>query len=161
MRRRAVSAVFLIAGLLWLPGATIRAIAAPFDDGQYRERGDRYYRDRDDYGRGPAQGSSPIDRVYNDVQRVASRARVDHHERDHFERALNELSEFQYRWRDGRFETRHLDRAIDNLKDLARADQVHPRDRSILARDIQILRSFRESRGRAYYEPRGTYGYRY
>lgn len=155
MQRRAASAVLLAAGLLWLPDATIRANAAPFDDDHRYRNGDRDW-NRGDYRRG--RDASPVDNVYNDVQRIAYRARVDGHERNHFERTLRELSEFQYRWRDGHFDKGKLDRAIDNMRDLARADQVHPRDRSVIARDIQVLRRFRESGGRAY--SRGSYGYR-
>ena len=37
----------------------------------------------------------------------------------------------------GKFDTGKLDKVIEDLDHLSRADQVHPRDRQILGRDMQ------------------------
>lgn len=120
---------------------------------RYRNN-DRYndsYRDRDyNYGsRNRRSGNSSIvTRTVQDLRVAASRNRVDSHEREHFERALEDLNRFQYNWsRGGNFDRDRLDGAIEHLNDLSRADQIHPRDRAMLSRDLYALREFRSSRG--------------
>jgi len=118
-----------------------------------RNSRDPYYRgDRNNgYGNGAysngGYGSrgdySIIDRTLRDLQVAASRNRVDGHERGHFNRAISDLQQMRYNSRNGGLDTGRLSRVIDDLGDLSRADQVHPRDRQILARDMQALRSLR------------------
>ena len=124
----------------------LAAYGAPRDD-DYGRRG----RDRGSYepGYGPSYGSGVVDRTLLDLRRAASNARLDGHERSHFNSAVKELQKFQDRWRDGRFDTGRLDKAIDSLRHLANADRIHPRDRGVLARDMEALRDFRS---------RGNYG---
>ena len=113
------------------------------------ERG-RYKQERgreDRSGNRNRFNASVVDRTLADLQRASSRNRVDSHERDHFNRATAELQAFRYRWANGQWDENRLDRAIDDLSDLARADQVNPRDRQMLARDLSMLRQFRSSRG--------------
>ncbi len=128
-------AVILIAVAAW---------AAPGDD-DYGRRG----RDRGSYGPsyGPGYGSGIVDRTLQDLRRTGWNGRLDGHERGHFNSAIKELEKFQDRRRDGRFETKHLDKAIENIAHLAYADRLHPRDRSILASDLEALRDFRSGRG--------------
>lgn len=113
-----------------------------------------------DYGRyGPGYSATIVDRTLQDLRRAASNARLDGHERKHFHGAMKELEEFQDRWRRGRFETKHLDKAIDNLRHLANADRLHPRDRAILANDMGALRNFRASGGHGRPYTRGRTGW--
>ena len=69
------------------------------------------------------------------------------HEADHFRRALGELEDFDRNARRGRFDHGSLNRAIDNMDDLARADQLHPRDRQNIARRVQELHHLRGRAG--------------
>ncbi len=107
------------------------------------------------YHGGPARSAGLIDRVLADLDRTRSYGFVDHHERKHFDQARKDLLRFRDHWYDGRFDKDRLDGAIANIDHLAYANQVHPRDRRILARDVEDLREFRAARG-GY----GAYGYR-
>ncbi len=143
-----------------LLGALILAAvtAAPLIPAPGDEREDwRYHRQepRGGYGDRRYDGSPAVSQTIRDLERIGARAFVDRHESRHFERALNELYAFQYRARDGRFDRGRLDRAIDNIRDLAGARQLHPRDRELLRRDLYELRQFRSGRGYA----RGPYGW--
>jgi hypothetical protein len=82
---------------------------------------------------------------------------VDHHERDHFRRAQEDLARFQERWSQGRFDRGRLDRAIEHMQHLVNSRQMRGRERSLLASDLDALRNFRASQGRGY---NGYYGYR-
>ena len=93
---------------------------------------------RDSYRRDPVL--STIDTLYA----LNSRARVDRHEADHIRRAVRELTEFAERRRRGRFDHDSLNDAIHHLRDLAQADQLHPRDRSRVAAHLSDLYRLRE-----------------
>jgi hypothetical protein len=106
---------------------------------------------RDPYYRGPRPGSyssgAVIGRVLSDLDSARSYFRVDGHERRHFDQARRDLLIFQDRYARGRFDKGRLDGAIENIRHLANSDQVHPRERRLLARDVEALRDFRASRG--------------
>lgn len=145
--RRSILAVAL-AGVIFV--CAVPVVSARDDDygrgrGRYRNEGSR------DTGWYRPGAAGVIDRTLSDLRSAASRNRVDRHERDHFERAMNELQAFRYRLAEGRFDEGRLNRAIEDLEHLARAHQVHPNDRRTLARDMLALRDFRNGRG----------GYRY
>lgn len=129
----------------------------PDRGGYYND--DRYPRQRgygnDRYGSNPG---SLIERVLSDINMAASNALLDGHEARHFDEAASKLQEFEGRWAQGKFDTGKLDKAIDNLRHLADADRVNPRDRDMLARDIDELRQFRSTRGG--YSNYGYGGYR-
>src|SRR5712664_35055 len=111
----------------------------------YPQRDDPYYRNDPNRGYYPDQGRNGdplIERVLADLNMAASNARVDGHERRHFDEAAQKLQEFEGRWAQGKFDTGKLDKAIQNLEHLADADQLRGRDRDILARDMQDLRQF-------------------
>lgn len=127
---------------------------------RYGNRDDDYrYGRRDDRsnGRWGGFGSSSaavVDRTISDLRRIASRNRTDSHERNHFERAMYHLERFRAEFsRDRRFNRDRLDDAIEHLDDLSRADQINPRDREVLYRDVRALRDFSSGRG-------GFFGYR-
>ena len=131
------------------------------DDDDYEWRRGRYGNSRNDdwYGNsgsrndgwyGQRAGMGIIDRTMSDLQRAASRNRVNSHERDHFRRAMSELQNFRYRTAGGRFDEGRLNRVIEDLEHLANARQIHPSDRQILARDMYALRDLRSSRGGYY-----------
>jgi hypothetical protein len=101
------------------------------------------------------RGPDLVSRVLSDLDRMRSYRFVDRHERGHFEDARRDLLRFQESWIRGRFDRGRLDSAIENLRHLANSDQVHPRERQLLARDLSVLRSFRARPG-AY---RGSYRY--
>ena len=102
------------------------------------DRNNGYGNNRSDYGYG-RQDTAIVDRTMRDLQSAASRNRVDGHERDHFNRAMSELQNMSYG--QGNIDSRRLARVMEALDHLSRADQIHPRDRQILARDRQALAS--------------------
>ena len=121
------------------------------DDPYYRGRGvylddDYRYRNNGPYAYGRNTGSL-INQVMSDISRAASYARVDGHERRHFDDAIQKLREFQDRWAQGKFDQHKLDKAIEDLQHLANAAQLRPRDRDMLANDLVALRDFRANRG--------------
>jgi hypothetical protein len=146
MRRAILAAAFSV---------VVFACAVPpvlaYDNDYGRDRGRyRNERSRETFGY-RTSGAGVIDRTLSDLRLAASRNRVDRHERDHFERAMNELQAFRYRMVEGRFDEGRLNRAIEDLEHLANARQIHPGDRRTLTRDMLELRNFRSARG----------GYRY
>lgn len=116
-----------------------------YRDRDYRRPSYGYGRDRGygGYGYGNNSGygnmSGVINRAMQNLQSAAARNRVDSHERDHFRRAMSELQNMRYN--QGNLDSRRLSRVLEDLDHLSRAEQVHPRDRQILARDRQALAS--------------------
>lgn len=80
-----------------------------------------------------------INRALRDLRTAASRNRVDSHERNHFSRAMYELQNM--RGRNAYIDPRRLDHVIDDMRDLAQAHQIHPRDRQMIARSLRDLQS--------------------
>lgn len=118
-------------------------------DGRYPQS------DRSGFGRSQ---NSLVGRVIADLNTAAGNARLDGHEWKHFNEAAQKLREFADRLYQGKFDSGKLDKAIQNLEHLADADRVHPRDRNMLARDIEDLRQLRSTRGR--YSNNGYRDYR-
>jgi hypothetical protein len=122
-----------------------------YNDGRYQ----RGYPDQSRYGNGYGrEQGSLVGRVLSDLDAAATNARLDGHERKHFDTVAQKLQEFEERLAQGKFDTGKLDKAIENLEHLADADRISGRDRDILARDLQDLRQFRSNRGRY-----SNYGY--
>ena len=170
--------------LLFSSGVLVLSLAANAQtrgQGTYSQRDDPYYRNDPNYPNYPDRGgyrnddrnsrqrgygndrygSNPgslIERIVADINRAASRARLDGHEVRHFDEAASKLQEFEGRWANGKFDTGKLDKAIDNMRHLADADRLNARDRDMLARDIDELRQFRSTRG--VYSNYGYGGYR-
>jgi hypothetical protein len=134
------------------------------DDDRYRDRSRRERDRRDPYGYGQDRygygyGSNSvavIDRAISNLNRAASQNRTDSHERDHFRRASQQLYEFRQRWAQGNFDRGRLDKAIDDLEHLTASNQIRRQDRSMLASDLNMLRSLRAN-GDTYSS--GPYGY--
>src|SRR5262245_20002056 len=95
---------------LFLAAATSNAQTYGYGDRPYYQ-GDRYSYNGRSYGYGRA--GSPVDQALYDLSRVGRNAYVDHHERDHFRHAQEDLGRFQERWSQGRFDRGRLDRAIE------------------------------------------------
>lgn len=149
MRRQFFLAATLMAAI---------AIPAAADErrGNQRYQGYRYgYDERYGYDRDRTYGNfgpqyrsgNPVTAAMRDLEVVFRRSRVDNHEANHFRRALRELEDFDRNARRGRFDHASLDNAMDNMADLARADQLHPRDRQLIARRLQELNYLRGRAG--------------
>lgn len=140
--RRQVLPLLLMAAAVALP-----ALAQP-RRGYPGYGNDRY--DRGGYSNPYAResyGGNPVTAAMRDLEMIFRRARVDSHEANHFRRALNELADFDRDARRGRFDRGSLNSALDNMGDLARADQLHPRDRQIIRQRMNDL-AYLRNRGR-------------
>jgi len=98
------------------------------------------------YGRESLRGN-PVRSAMRDLEMIFRRARVDNHEANHFRRALSELADFDRNAARGRFDRGSLNSALDNMGDLARADQLHPRDRQVIRQRMSDLAYLRNSSG--------------
>jgi hypothetical protein len=108
-----------------------------------------------DYGRGwGGYGEDVIGRTMADLSRVSADDQRDWKRVDHAQR---ELSKFRGKRARGEFDTHALDETIDELKRLTYSGRLNPRDREILARDIEPLREFRARRGYFNKYPGGWY----
>src|SRR5436853_4001544 len=65
----------------------------------------------------------------------------------HVQGALNELQNFDSRWRSGNWDQRRLDKAIEHVSALANSRYVNGRDRQLMYNDANMLREFRATRG--------------
>jgi hypothetical protein len=139
--RRQVLPILLLAAAATLPAMAQDRRGYGRDDRGYGYGG--YGRnDRDfSYGYGrQSMGGNPVRATMRDLEMIFQRSRVDSHEADHFRRALRELADFDRDARRGRFDRGSLNSALDNMGDLARAHQLHPRDRQLIRQRMNDLR---------------------
>ncbi len=141
-------AVMLMTAPAWAQGPWSRD-RHDRDDYRYSDRySDGYY----------GRNSAPlVGRVLADLDRARSYRFIDGHERKHLDQARKDLMRFESNWNRGRFDRDRLDGAIENIAHLVNSDQVHPRERQLLSRDMNALRSLRASRGE--YRGRGPSGW--
>jgi hypothetical protein len=124
------------------------------DDRAYPPRNDdRYYDNR----RSGYRGGSPVDQALRDLDYAASNRYLSRGDRKRFDKAREELMEFQNKLYRGRFDRHELDDAISAMQKAAERDRGNGyRGGSPLWDDVQRLRAFREG----YRNDRG-YGYGY
>jgi len=140
MRRQLALAVLMTAAVV-LPAAAQDRRGYGRDDRGYGYGG--YGRDDRDFGNGygrQSMGGNPVRVTMRDLEMIFQRSRVDGHEANHFRRALSELADFDRNASRGRFDRGSLNSALDNMGDLARAHQLHPRDRQIIRQRMNDLR---------------------
>jgi len=133
------------------------------DDRPYPPRNDdRYYDNRGNYPqdrRSGYRGGSPVDQALHDLDYAASNRYMSRSDRKRFDKAREELMEFQNKLYRGRFDRHELDDAISAMQKAAERDRGNGyRGGSPLWDDVQRLREFRDSNR---YARRGyDYGYR-
>jgi hypothetical protein len=99
------------------------------------DRDDRYHR----FGRGT------LDRVRADLGRAERNMRyIGEGEMRRFNNIRDGLADFQRRWERGRYDRAALDQAIGNLQALVDRGRLRPRDRDLLADDLQRLRGLQD-----------------
>jgi hypothetical protein len=129
------------------------------DDRSYPPRNDdRYYDNRGNYSqdrRSGQRGGSPVDQALRDLDYAASNRYLSRGDRKRFEKAREELMEFQNKLYRGRFDRHELDDSINAMQRVAERDRGNGYGGgSPLWDDVQRLREFRDS----YRNDRG-YGY--
>lgn len=89
------------------------------------------------FGRGPYR--EPLfDRVQSDLSRSMEHA----YKRNAISHAQRQLVEFQAERASGRFGQKQFHRAVNALTNVVRSNGIEPRDRDILARDLESMREF-------------------
>lgn len=141
MRKQLLIGTLIMAAAV-LPAAAQGRYGPPpnrggYGSGGYGNNGSYGY-----YGRQPMR-RDPVQAAMRDLNSIFRRARVDHHEANHFRRALDELNDFQRNAARGRFDRGSLNSALNNMGDLAKADQLHPRDRQIIRARMDDLYAMR------------------
>jgi hypothetical protein len=97
----------------------------------------------------------PMERVMSDLNRAESNSRLDRGDRKRFDRARQEVAQFERKWSNGRYDRRELDQAIDSVQRVVDARSVNYRDRAALIDDLNRMREFRARSSAPY-----SYGYR-
>jgi hypothetical protein len=138
MRKQLILALVLVGGL-----STLAQAQGRYDDRRYDDRG--YGRGYGNSGRNEMRrGGDPVRSVIDTLYQIERRTRADRHERDHMRNAVKELTQFDQRRMQGRFDRGSLNDAINHMRDLAQADQLHPRERSRIAAHLNDLYRLRE-----------------
>ena len=109
---------------------------------QYRD--DPYYDRGPAYSRAPHPDGGPVSRVLADLDRFGG---YDRHTLKEVEQARFDLERFRDNGMRGRFDRDRLDGAIGHLQHVVDSRWISPRERNILARDLDALRDFRANRG--------------
>jgi hypothetical protein len=125
--------------------------AALIVPGFARDRDDDYYRGGRSNGGWQRFGSSPVRAALRDLEVIGSRGRLSGHDRDHVRDGIERLRRFDDRLRAGRWDSGAIDKGIENVKHLAEADRLNPRDRAVLRDHLYALRDFRANRGNSTY----------
>jgi hypothetical protein len=114
------------------------------DRGRDRDRDDTYYQSRDTFFRDQRWKARLFERVRDDLDRVqASTFPVS---RDEFRiaKTKQELNELQSKLAAGRYDQPELDDAISSLQKVVDSNKLSPRDREMLADDLNRMRDYRE-----------------
>ena len=93
-------------------------------------------------------GRKPLERVRADLDRAArDMGYLSGGDFRRFDRARQEIREFQEKWNRGRFDRHELDDVIGSLQGVVRSNRIRPRDRDILMNDLERLREIRSRSG--------------
>ena len=112
----------------------------PRNDGRYYDNRGNYPQDRR-YGQ---RGASPVDQALRDLDYAASNRYLSRGDRKRFDKAREELMEFQNKLYRGRFDRHELDDAIAAMQRVADHDRGNGyRGGSPLWDDVQRLREYR------------------
>jgi hypothetical protein len=86
----------------------------------------------------------PLDRVRGDLDRAAGDMYyLTGSERHRFDKAREQIAEFQYKWERGHLDRGELDRVIGDLQHVVDKNRLEERDRRVLVDDLYKLRDFR------------------
>ncbi len=110
------------------------------DDDRY-DRDDRGYRDEPYY----RSGAPSFNRIQSDLRHAESNSYRDRGDRKRFDKAREELREFQRAWNSGRFDRHELDDTIGAIQKVIDHGEMRYRDREILQGDVESLREFRSA----------------
>jgi len=100
-----------------------------------------WYHDRDDRYRGDRWRPHIFMQVRSDLDHIYPRFASDK-ERRRLERTREELTQMQIELDHGQFDNGHLNDVIDSLRKSANDDRLPPRDRAILADDVNRLHDY-------------------
>jgi uncharacterized protein YfkK (UPF0435 family) len=119
-----------------------RGPAAGYRDSRQPDR-EAYYRDRDAMFRGDDWRASFFHRVRQDLDYMTSGAYPFNGDRARLARTQMELDELQQKLSAGFYDERELDEVIGAMQVVMQNNRLAPRDRAILADDLNRMRDFR------------------
>ena len=125
----------------------LAAKAQVYGPGRYGDD-DRYDRDDRGYGRDgwySRRGAPAFERIQADLRYAESNSYRNRGEVKRFQKAREELREFERAWNSGRFDRHELDDTISAIQKVVDHGALRYRDREILQADAENLRAFRAS----------------
>jgi hypothetical protein len=93
----------------------------------------------------PRSVSALIDRVHDDLGRAYQVWNFSSGDRKRLDHAEHDLRDFANKWARGRFDKGELDEAISGVHHVVDHNQMPPREREVLYRDLEQLRGMREA----------------
>jgi hypothetical protein len=115
----------------------------PSADGDW----DRWHEARRDWGRGSEWRGRIFERVREDLDHVQAETFPGGGDQFRLGQARHELDELQSKLTAGRYDEDELDDVIGALRNVVRGNRMSPRDRDVLADDLDRLGDFRERHG--------------
>jgi hypothetical protein len=104
-----------------------------------------WYHDRDNRYRGERWRAHVFLEVRTDLDHVWSARRASDRERDRLQRTKEELTKLQADLDQGRWDNGILNDVIDSVRKSANDDRLSPRDRNVLADDVNRLRDYQNN----------------
>lgn len=103
-----------------------------------------WYHDREERFRGEGWRAHIFEHVRTDLDHIRSAFRASPKERARLERTREELTELQRDLDRGRFDNGILNDAIDSIRKSSNDERLSPRDRTVLADDVNRLRDYQD-----------------
>ena len=127
-----------LTGLLLL--GTSGAIAQDRD----RDRGDRWYQERDSFYRGEQWKARMFQRIRVDLDQIQAKTFPGGRDDFRIARTKQDLNELQDKLAAGRYDQPELDAVVSGLRRVVDSNKLEARDRDILNDDLNRLQYYRE-----------------
>ena len=115
--------------------------------GEQRDRDhDAFYRDREEWRRGPDWQARLFQRVKQDIEYVQAMSFPFGTDQYRLARTKQQLGELQQQWGSGHYDQRQLDEVIQALRRVVQDNRLSPRDHDLLSDDLNRLVDFRARR---------------
>jgi len=107
---------------------------------------DAFYREREEFYRGPNWRGRLFYRVRQDVEHVQAVTFPIGGDQFRLARTIQELDELQNQWGSGRYDERQLEDVVRALQRVLEDNRLSPRDRNLLTDDLERMRGLRYRR---------------
>jgi hypothetical protein len=103
-----------------------------------------WYREREERFRGEAWKAQVFTHVRTDLDHIWSAVRASDKERERLEKTKEELTKMQADLNQGRWDNGILNDAIDSIRKSSNDQRLAPRDREVLADDVNRLKDYQD-----------------